>query len=166
LRTAPKVYPIRFPRIAACAKRRFDQGVTRWTRKSWVSRWWAGRIGRPGAAHGGGASGRFSAVSDIDAERASRLAKTAGADFCSGDNDDVIAHPRVNAVIVSTSEHEHLAPVMRALELGKPVLVEKPIALTLADADRIIAQSERTAHRFASARTALRGAILRRRIRS
>lgn len=48
------------------------------------------------------------------------------------------------AVIVSTSEHEHLEPVMQALELGKPVLVEKPIALTLADADKIIAKSEAT----------------------
>lgn len=87
---------------------------------------------------------KFLAVSDLDAERASRLADGAGADFSSGDNEAVIAHPDVNAVIVSTSEPEHLAPVMRALELGKPVLVEKPIALTLADADRIIARAEET----------------------
>lgn len=87
---------------------------------------------------------KFLAVSDLDAGRAAALAKTAGADFSSGNNEDVIAHPDVNAVIVSTSEHEHLAPVMRALELGKPVLVEKPIALTLEDADRIIAKSEQT----------------------
>jgi predicted dehydrogenase len=56
----------------------------------------------------------------------------------------VISHPQVNAVIVSTSEHEHLEPVMQALALGKPVLVEKPIALTLADADQIIAKAEDT----------------------
>src|SRR5690606_14854985 len=49
----------------------------------------------------------------------------------------------VVAVIVSTSEGEHLEPVLQAIELGKPVLVEKPIALTTADADRIIAASER-----------------------
>jgi predicted dehydrogenase len=42
-------------------------------------------------------------------------------------------------VIVSTSEGEHLEPVLQAIELGKPVLVEKPIALNVADADRIIA---------------------------
>lgn len=105
----------------------------------------SGRIGalraRMAAAH---AAVKFLAVSDIDAERAQRLAQLAGANVHSGDNDDVIGHPQVNAVIVSTSEHEHLAPVMRALELGKPVLVEKPIALTLDDADRIIAQAERT----------------------
>jgi predicted dehydrogenase len=32
---------------------------------------------------------------------------------------------------------------MKALELGKPVLVEKPIALTLADADRVIQSVEK-----------------------
>src|SRR5687767_6243712 len=87
---------------------------------------------------------KFLAVSDLDRERAAHLAKTAGADFSSGDNTEVIAHPQVNAVIVSTSEHEHVAPVMQALELGKPVLVEKPIALTLSDADWIIARAEET----------------------
>jgi len=87
---------------------------------------------------------KFLAVSDINADAAGKLAKTTGADFFSADNEAVIAHPAVNAVIVSTSEHEHLKPVMRALELGKPVLVEKPIALTLADADKIIAKAEST----------------------
>ena len=87
---------------------------------------------------------KFLAVSDLSADRAATVAERTGADFSSSDNEAVIAHPRVNAVIVSTSEHEHLAPVMRALELGKPVLVEKPIALTLADSDLIIAKSEQT----------------------
>ena len=35
------------------------------------------------------------------------------------------------------------AAVLAAIELGKPVLVEKPIALTTADADRIIAASQK-----------------------
>jgi len=87
---------------------------------------------------------KFLAVSDLEPDKARRLAETAGADLWSSSNEDVIAHPDVTAVIVSTSEHEHLEPVMRALELGKPVLVEKPIALTLEDADRIIARSEAT----------------------
>ncbi|HSQ04507.1 MAG TPA: Gfo/Idh/MocA family oxidoreductase [Burkholderiales bacterium] len=105
----------------------------------------SGRIGslraQMAAAH---PAVRFLAVSDLDAGRAKRLAEKTSADLFSGNNEDVIAHPRVNAVIVSSSEHEHLAPVMRALELGKPVLVEKPIALTVADADRMIARSEET----------------------
>ena len=87
---------------------------------------------------------KFLAVSDLDEGKAKKLAQSTGAHFSSANNEDVVSHPEVNAVIVSTSEHEHLAPVMRALELGKPVLVEKPIALSLADADKIIAKSEQT----------------------
>jgi predicted dehydrogenase len=86
----------------------------------------------------------FLAVSDREPANAKALAELAAADFCSADNDAIIAHPRVNAVIVSTPEGEHAAPVCRALELGKPVLVEKPLALSLSDAEAIITTLERT----------------------
>jgi predicted dehydrogenase len=46
--------------------------------------------------------------------------------------------------VVSTSEGEHIAPILQAIELGKPVLVEKPLALTLADADRVLRAIERS----------------------
>jgi predicted dehydrogenase len=81
---------------------------------------------------------RFLAVSDRDPARASALAEAAGADFHSGSNEEVIAHPRVTAVIVSTPEQQHTPPVLHALELGKPVLVEKPIGFSLRDADKIL----------------------------
>ena len=85
----------------------------------------------------------YIAVSDMNPGAAQKLAQTVGAQFASADNDEIIARPEVTAVIVSTSEGEHLAPVLRAIELGKPVLVEKPIALNLADADRIIAAANK-----------------------
>ena len=78
-------------------------------------------------------------MSDVNPDAARKLVQEVGAQLASASNDEIIARPEVNAVIVSTSEGEHLAPVLRAIELGKPVLVEKPIALNLADADRIIA---------------------------
>jgi len=86
---------------------------------------------------------RFIAVSDQDADKARNLAQKVGAQCHSGDNDEIIARPEVNAVIVSTSEGEHVAPLLKAIELGKPVLVEKPLALTLADADRVIQAIEK-----------------------
>ena len=86
----------------------------------------------------------FLAVADQDPARAKELAEKTGADLHSGDNLEIIAHPDVDAVIVSTSEPEHTEPVIAALERGKPVLVEKPIALRLEDADRIIDTAERT----------------------
>ncbi len=57
----------------------------------------------------------------------------------SAESREVISHGEVTCVIVSTSEGEHVDAVLAALELGKPVLVEKPIALTLPDADRMVA---------------------------
>ena len=86
----------------------------------------------------------FLAISDRDPQRAQALATAAGAQFHSADNDAVIEHPSVNAVIVSTPEGDHAAPIIRALELGKPVLVEKPIALDLEEADRVLAVLART----------------------
>ena len=87
---------------------------------------------------------RFIATADQDAQKAEALAKKIGAATHSADNDAIIAHSEVNAVIVSTSEGEHLAPILKALELGKPVLVEKPIALSMADADRVIQAIEKS----------------------
>jgi predicted dehydrogenase len=105
----------------------------------------AGRIGtlraRLAAKH---PSVRFLAISDCEAARAEALAKSAGAHFHSVENDAVISHPEVNAVIVSTPEAEHVAPVCKALDLGKPVLVEKPLGLELAQADEILRALQRT----------------------
>jgi predicted dehydrogenase len=105
----------------------------------------AGRIGtlraRLAAKH---PSVRFLAVSDKDPVRAEALAKITTADVHSHNNDDVISHPEVNAVIVSTPEAEHAAPVCKALELGKPVLCEKPLGLELRQADEILSVLRRT----------------------
>ena len=86
----------------------------------------------------------FLAVSDVDLAAAQALAQLAGANVYSADNDEVIAHPDVSAVFVSTPENEHMKPICAALKLGKPVLVEKPIALSLPDAEVILRTLEET----------------------
>jgi len=105
----------------------------------------AGRIGtlraRLAAKH---PSVRFLAISDLDPTRARALAEQAGADFASGSNDEVISHPDVTAVIVSTPEQQHTEAVCKALERGLPVLVEKPIGFSLKDASRILDVVKRT----------------------
>src|SRR5262245_8035665 len=99
----------------------------------------SGRIGtlraRLAAAH---PAVRFIAVADRDPAKARALAETVGAQVHSGDNAAVIDRGEVDAVIVSTSEGEHLAPILAAMERGKTVLVEKPIALTLHEADQVL----------------------------
>src|SRR5262249_44254863 len=64
--------------------------------------------GRIGGLRGRLAAGhpavRFIAVSDQDPAKARDLAQEIGAQVHSGDNDEIMARPEVNAVIVSTSE--------------------------------------------------------------
>lgn len=104
----------------------------------------AGKIGRHrarlAAAHAGVG---FLAVIDQDATVAEKLATETGADLWSTDTAATVARSDVDAVIVATPEGDHAEPVMTALRAGKRTLVEKPIALTLDDADRMIALADR-----------------------
>ena len=105
----------------------------------------SGRMGRLRAHLASGSPEvKFLALSDRDPARAKLIAEETQADFHTGDNEAVLAHPDVDAVIVSTPEFDHADAVCRALELGKPVLCEKPISLSLEDADRILAAYEQS----------------------
>jgi predicted dehydrogenase len=57
---------------------------------------------------------------------------------------DLIASPDVDAVLITTPHAYHSEQTLAALEHGKHVLVEKPMAMTLEDADTIIAAQHRT----------------------
>lgn len=99
----------------------------------------SGRIGELRAQIAANHPGvRFVACSDTDAARAKQVAEKVGAQFHTGDNRAAIAHPEVNTVIVSTSNHAHVEPVLQAIELGKSVLCEKPMALTIEDARKVM----------------------------
>ena len=78
------------------------------------------------------------AVSDLDPANAEKLAKLIDGKSHGSDNLAVIDDPNVTAVIISTSEGEHVKPILAALERGKAVLVEKPIALTVREADQVL----------------------------
>ena len=99
----------------------------------------SGRIGtlRARLASGHPAVGSI-VVSDLDPANATKLANTVGGRSHGDDNLAVIDDPEVTAVIVSTSEGEHLKPMLAAIERGKPLLVEKPIALTVREADQVL----------------------------
>ena len=55
------------------------------------------------------------------------------------DGDDLLAFDGIDLVIVSTPPNTHADWVLRALQAGKHVVVEKPFCLTVAEADRQIA---------------------------
>ncbi|MEX0429548.1 Gfo/Idh/MocA family protein, partial [Nocardioides sp. DS6] len=73
------------------------------------------------------------ALSAANAQRAFGFAHT------STDADEVLADPEVDAVFVVTRHHSHAAFVRRALEAGKAVFVEKPLALSDEEVDGILA---------------------------
>lgn len=54
----------------------------------------------------------------------------------------------VDAVLVLTPDHLHARHAWRTLEAGLPTFLEKPLATTLADADRILATAARTQTRL------------------
>jgi UDP-N-acetylglucosamine 3-dehydrogenase len=59
------------------------------------------------------------------------------------DYHDLLADPGIEAVSIVTHVDDHPAPTLAALKAGKHVLVEKPLARTAADCDRIIAAAEK-----------------------
>src|SRR6266568_2999792 len=58
--------------------------------------------------------------------------------------DEVFADPEWNAVVVATPSGSHREYVVRALDAGKHVFVEKPLAGTLADAEAIVAAKSKS----------------------
>jgi UDP-N-acetyl-2-amino-2-deoxyglucuronate dehydrogenase len=75
------------------------------------------------------------AICDINPEKLGKLAETVRADLVTDDYEEAIHDERIHAVIVSTDEESHYGPAKLAAELGKPVLIEKPFVLNLAEAD-------------------------------
>lgn len=81
---------------------------------------------------------RLVGLADRDRARAAAVAEELDVEVATDDVASLLAHDAVTTVIVSTSEGAHLEPVLGALAAGHDVLVEKPLALTLDDADVIL----------------------------
>jgi len=73
-----------------------------------------------------------------DVARARAYAREFGGVAAYGAYDEALRHPGARAAIICTPHDRHLPDVLSALEAGRHVLVEKPIACTLDEADRMI----------------------------
>lgn len=76
-------------------------------------------------------------VMDVDRKRAEEVAANCGARATS-DAADLIADPAVDAVLIASPDTTHADLSIACIEAGKPVLCEKPMATTVADAERIL----------------------------
>ncbi|HVH21709.1 MAG TPA: Gfo/Idh/MocA family oxidoreductase [Pseudonocardia sp.] len=99
--------------------------------------------GRMGAFHGETVAerlpdARLVAVVDPAPGAAQRLADQLGADRAALDAAEVFAAPDVDAVVIAAPSQYHADLVVAAAAAGKGVFCEKPMAMSLADADRAI----------------------------
>lgn len=80
--------------------------------------------------------GALEAVVDGDRETVERIAEATGARIAT--LDEVLADPAIDAVSFATPAETHFALALRSLESGKHVYVEKPVALSPQDAEKLI----------------------------
>ena len=76
-------------------------------------------------------------VCDLNEERGRKVASRYGARY-TPDYEEVAQDPSVQAVSVATPDFAHTEPVLRMIEAGKHVLVEKPLATSVEEARRVI----------------------------
>ena len=83
---------------------------------------------------------RLEAVVHYDPDRFEAISRSLGAPCIS--EEAMLEREDIDAVCICTPSGQHAGQAVRAARAGKHVLVEKPMALTLEDADRMIAACE------------------------
>ena len=86
---------------------------------------------------------RLVSVCDLRTERLAGVQSRYPAVEITGNFADVLNDPRVDAVAIATPVSSHFELAMRALQAGKHVFVEKPIAATAEHAQRLVDEAER-----------------------
>lgn len=84
------------------------------------------------------------AISDIDEERLSSAAGEFKVEHAYKDYRDMLKREDIDVVVVSTHDQVHAEQTIAALEAGKHVMCEKPMALTMEECKDMIKASERT----------------------
>jgi myo-inositol 2-dehydrogenase/D-chiro-inositol 1-dehydrogenase len=86
---------------------------------------------------------RIVALADGDADALARAGEELGVDALYPGAGALVENPAVDVVAVLVPAEAHAEVVVTALEAGKNVIVEKPLALTLDDCDRIVEAASR-----------------------
>ncbi len=84
------------------------------------------------------AGSHVAAVTDIDQARAATVASRLGGVEALGSGQDLIDHPEVDAVMVTSWGPTHEEYVLACIAAGKPVFCEKPLAMTQDACERIL----------------------------
>ena len=82
-------------------------------------------------------------VCDVDARHLNAAAQTAGPGVLKTmDYREILDRKDIDAVVISTPDHWHAIPALRAMEAGKDVYVEKPLGHNIAEGRAIVAAAE------------------------
>lgn len=84
--------------------------------------------------------GALAAVTDRSADKAQALARTLGC--VAMDIETMLADPAIDGIVLALTPGAHAPAAMLAAAAGKPFLVEKPMALTSIEAQRIAAAAK------------------------
>ncbi len=87
---------------------------------------------------------RTVALAGLDTDRCDQLATRFGVERRYGDYHELLAQDDIDAVSVVVPNNLHLPVVTAALEAGKHVLVEKPLARNTAEGEEMVATAKRT----------------------
>ncbi|MFH1085218.1 MAG: Gfo/Idh/MocA family oxidoreductase, partial [Chloroflexota bacterium] len=90
----------------------------------------------------------LAAVCDIVPEVAEAVGEEYSVPYCT-EYHELIDRADVDAVVVATPHYFHPEVAISAMERGKPVISEKPIAVTVSAADAMVAAAQRTGTPFA-----------------
>lgn len=80
----------------------------------------------------------ISAICSRDLERAKSAAERLGIPIAYGTYEELIGSSEIDAIYNPLPNHLHIAPSIQALEAGKHVLCEKPIAMTAAEGQQLV----------------------------
>lgn len=83
-------------------------------------------------------------ISDVNTDKARAIGGRFEVPRVFDDDDEVFACDEIDAVVICTPSHLHEAQAIAALEAGKHVLIERPLALDAPGAERVIETAERT----------------------
>jgi predicted dehydrogenase len=98
----------------------------------------------------------IAAVCDRDDEKAARVAQRYGIPHVSATLDEILRDETIDAVVVATPNHLHAPMSIAALEAGKHVLCERPMARSATEAEGMVQAAKKSgrilmcalAHRF------------------
>ncbi|MBM4048285.1 MAG: Gfo/Idh/MocA family oxidoreductase [Planctomycetes bacterium] len=91
------------------------------------------------------------AVADVDKARAKEVAEKLKAPFHSDNPNDILKRDDLDVVDISTHPENHCALTVAATAAGKHVLIEKPMCISVAEADDMIAAAEKAKVKLAVA---------------